>query len=146
MTATTFATVLPLADRDAILTSALDAMTAAQRAALLDSMAPRERRTVDAARARHSLRQRAARRTWNPEKVARLIATPDLTVTLIPGDHGGWTVTTTDDQLILTTDGRWTPAELVYRAPAGVALEDHLDRVTKWATPQAAVEAICATI
>lgn len=143
---TTFANVLPLADRDAILSNVLDAMTPADRTALLDSMAPRERRTAATARARHSLRQRAARRTWNPDKVARLIATPDLTVTLIPGDHGGWTVTTTDDQLILTTDGSWTPAELVYRAPAGVALEDHLDATTRWATPQAAVEAICATL
>ncbi|MEU8279792.1 hypothetical protein ACFYOK_04660 [Microbispora bryophytorum] len=146
MTATTFAQILTLADRDAILTNVLDTMTAADRDALLDTMTPRERRTITAAGARHSLRQRAARRTWSTEKVARLIATPDLTVTLIPGDHGGWTVTTTDHQLILTTDGHWTPAELVYRAPAGVALEDHLDATTKWPTPEAAVEAICTTI
>ncbi|MEU8196320.1 hypothetical protein AB0C10_21290 [Microbispora amethystogenes] len=134
------------ATQDAVVAAMVGNLQPEVRAEIFADMTPRERRDTEAALARHSLRRRTAGRTWSTEKTTRLIITPDLTVDLVPGDHGGWQIWA-GEHLVLTTDGRWTPADLVYGViPAGVVLEDHLDAATKWPTQAAAVKAICATL
>ncbi|GIH70366.1 hypothetical protein [Sphaerimonospora thailandensis] len=126
MTATiNLAELLTPARQDAIATNMLNRMKPSFRKAFLEGMTPAERRDVEAAIARHSLRKRTDR-PWSTEKI-RILTAGDTKVTIYPGDHGGWILEA--EGMTLTPNGWDNPAEPHY-----------------WPTQEAAVEALAATI
>lgn len=134
--------------QDAIASNMLNRMTPAARTAFLQKMTPRERREIEAAIARHSLRTRTRGTTWSTEKV-RILTAGQERVRIVPRDHGGWMITTEDESLILTTDGIWTASDEVYdfgRAPLDQVWEDYLEARTAWTDQAAAVEALAAAL
>ncbi|MCC5580605.1 hypothetical protein IMZ11_33805 [Microtetraspora sp. AC03309] len=137
MTATaTIADTTTEALADAVTYAMHTRMRADARAEILAEMTPRDRRRVEAAIARHSLRQRT-RKAWSTERVTTLKVTDEYSVCIYPGDHGGWTIATECDSMTLAADGRWIDtARLIARG----------DDAPQFATQADAVEALLATL
>lgn len=117
--------------QDAAVTAIYRRMPPTHRQMILEQMTPHERRAVESAIARCDLRRRANRRPWSTEKIRRLILTPGTTVTIHPGDHGGWIIDAENEGLVLTPHG-WADART--------------EPPYYWPTQADAVEALAATL